>query len=195
MLVNPAHMLLPRIGRCAGVGGSQMVGSYTGDQRCAPMNDTVVWYADRWAFTRHLSCWAHLMSLRFDAASGRWLNSTGTSLWPDYGSVFGAFPQDSKQRLFYALFEAHMFKSHGYIPGRDLFIIPFDWRIGLQGLEQTGGLQRLTQDISRAVAHNCGQKAIVLSHSYGASVMAGIFQAPQYEQWRCGCRRLVLRGA
>lgn len=49
---------------------------------------------------------------------------------------------------------------------------------------QDGGLQRITEDISRGVRINCGKKAIVLSHSYGANVMATIFQKPEFAQWR-----------
>jgi hypothetical protein len=69
----------------------------------------------------------------------RWHNSTGTQLWPDYGDVFGAFPKKSKQKGFYALLLRHLFKKHGYVPGVNLFNIPFDWRTGVQGLEQVGG--------------------------------------------------------
>lgn len=49
---------------------------------------------------------------------------------------------------------------------------------------QNGGLQKIADDISRAVKTNCGAKAIVLSHSYGANVMAALFQAPQFTEWR-----------
>ena len=69
----------------------------------------------------------------------RWHNSTGTQLWPDYGEVFGAFPEKSKQKLFYALLLRHLFKKHGYVPGVNFFNIPFDWRTGVQGLEQVRG--------------------------------------------------------
>lgn len=72
----------------------------------------------------------------------RWRNSTGTQLAADYGELFGAFPQKSKQAMFYTLMLRHLFKQHGYVPGRDFYAIPFDWRIGVQGLEQVGGWER-----------------------------------------------------
>lgn len=68
----------------------------------------------------------------------RYSNNTGTQLWPDYGPVFGDFPESSKQKMFYAFLLRHLFKQHGYVPGKNFFIIPFDWRIGIQGLEQVG---------------------------------------------------------
>lgn len=57
------------------------------------------------------------------AVGYRWSNSTGTQLWPDYGSVFGEFPAKSKQKLFYALLLKHLFEKHGYVPGKDLFVV------------------------------------------------------------------------
>jgi hypothetical protein len=44
--------------------------------------------------------------------------------------------------MFYTLMLRHLFKQHGYVPGRDFFVIPFDWRIGVQGLEQVGNWRR-----------------------------------------------------
>jgi hypothetical protein len=85
----------------------------------------------------------------------RWRNATGTQIWPDYGSMFGAFPENSKQKLFYAFLLKHMFKQHGYIPGVNFFIIPYDWRTGIQGLEQvcsstSCGLCKCQEDCSSA---------------------------------------------
>jgi hypothetical protein len=61
----------------------------------------------------------------------------------------------------------------------------------LDGL-QTGGLQALADGIARAVKANCGQKAIVMSHSYGANVMAAILQDDGFAAWRR--ERLAARG-
>lgn len=49
---------------------------------------------------------------------------------------------------------------------------------------QTGGLQKIADDISRAVKTNCDKPAIVMSHSYGANVMATLFQKPEFTDWR-----------
>ena len=71
----------------------------------------------------------------------RYSNASGTEVVPDDGpSPGGLIPRSSKQRLFYALLWAHLSKAHGYVPGRDLFYVPYDWRIGVQGLEQVGGV-------------------------------------------------------
>lgn len=50
--------------------------------------------------------------------------------------MFGQIPEGSKQKLFYALLLRHLYKEHGYTSGVNLFVIPFDWRTGIQGLEQ-----------------------------------------------------------
>eukprot|EP00879_Flechtneria_rotunda_P027996 GHRR01030068.1.p1 GENE.GHRR01030068.1~~GHRR01030068.1.p1 ORF type:complete len:276 (+),score=56.42 GHRR01030068.1:1219-2046(+) len=78
----------------------------------------------------------------------------------------------------------HLLDQHGYILGKDLFIISYDWRIGIQGLEQTGGLKKIATHISDGVKENCGQKAIVISHSFGANVMAYMLQKPQSQKWK-----------
>jgi hypothetical protein len=52
------------------------------------------------------------------------------------------------------------------------------------GCAQNGGLQKIADDISKSVKTNCGKKAIVLSHSYGANVMAALFQKPEFTEWR-----------
>lgn len=49
-----------------------MSGISSGTEDCPPLDTaTVVWYADQWAFGRHLKCWSHHMSLQYDAATGR----------------------------------------------------------------------------------------------------------------------------
>lgn len=53
----------------------------------------------------------------------------------------GTFPEKSKQGLFYAVLMAHLKKAHGYVAGEDLFVVPFDWRVGVQGLEEVGSRQ------------------------------------------------------
>jgi hypothetical protein len=68
-----------------------------------------------------------------------WSNSTGTKLWPDDGKFLGDVPDGSKQRLFYWFLNKHLASTHGYTIGKDLFLIPYDWRTGIQGLEQVRG--------------------------------------------------------
>jgi hypothetical protein len=53
-------------------------------------------------------------------------------------------------------------------------------------MPQRGGIEGITRRISEAVKRNCGQKAIVIAHSYGANVMATIFQKPELQKWRWG---------
>jgi hypothetical protein len=60
-----------------------------------------------------------------------WRNSSGTQLWPDEG-----IPARAKQRLYYAALLKQLLGRHGYVIDKDFFIIPYDWRIGIQGLEK-----------------------------------------------------------
>lgn len=61
--------------------------------------------------------------------------------------------------MFYTLMLRHLFKQHGYVPGRDFYVIPFDWRIGVQGLEQVGGWKALTRTLAST-------KAAGYAHTY-----------------------------
>lgn len=64
----------------------------------------------------------------------RWHNSSGTDLWID-DSEFDIFSR-SKQKLYYQVFMRHVAAKHGYIYKKDFFGLPYDWRIGIQGLVQ-----------------------------------------------------------
>lgn len=184
----------PTLFLMSGIGGSQMRGTYNGSGTyrggsspdCPSLggNSTVVWYADKWFWGRHLKCWSHLMSMDWHPETGRWTNSSGVELWPDEAANPGDFPEGSKQALYYAVLLKHLFAHHGYVAGKDFFLLPFDWRTGIQGLEQAAALKRITQRIAAGVKGNCGQKAIIMSHSYGANVMATILQKPSFKQWR-----------
>lgn len=49
-----------------------MSGVFAGSQECPPVtNTTVMWFADKWVWGRQMRCWAHHMSLQFDAVTGR----------------------------------------------------------------------------------------------------------------------------
>lgn len=52
-----------------------MVGTFAGseDPPCPSVtNTTVMWFADSWVWGKQMRCWAHHMSLRFDAVTNRW---------------------------------------------------------------------------------------------------------------------------
>ncbi|KAF8055938.1 hypothetical protein HT031_006577 [Scenedesmus sp. PABB004] len=162
------------------IGGSQMSGSSDGSGGvCPPLNSTVVW----------------------------WLNSSGTQLWPDEGLP-------GKQALYYALLVKHLTTQHGYVMGKDFHVIPYDWRVGIQGLKQArrrapraaphraapdagrgarppagrdrrgGGMDRIAQRVADGVAGNCGAKAVLITHSFGANIMAHMLHKPELKAWR-----------
>jgi hypothetical protein len=42
----------------------------------------------------------------------------------------------------------------------------------------------MAERISAAVKQNCGQKAIIISHSMGVNVALGLLRLPRMQQWR-----------
>jgi pimeloyl-ACP methyl ester carboxylesterase len=73
----------------------------------------------------------------------------------------------------------------GYELGRDLFAAPYDWRLTLPTLEESGQFDFIAKRVEAAVHKNCGKKAIIIGHSMGTLVSLGLMQSPDFERWRC----------
>jgi hypothetical protein len=50
---------------------------------------------------------------------------------------------------------------------------------------QTGSIDRIAQRIANGVQANCGQKAVLITHSFGANIMAYMLHKPELSSWRC----------
>lgn len=72
----------------------------------------------------------------------------------------------------------------GYELGKDLFAAPYDWRLTLPALEESGQFDFIAKRIEAAVQKNCGKKAILIGHSMGTLVSLGLMQSPKFERWR-----------
>jgi hypothetical protein len=53
-----------------------------------------------------------------------------------------------------------------------------------RSIPQNGGLDGIARRIADAVRRNCGQRAVVISHSYGGNVMAAILHKPELKDWK-----------
>jgi predicted alpha/beta hydrolase family esterase len=49
---------------------------------------------------------------------------------------------------------------------------------------QVGDFDRMAERIAAAVKQNCGQKAIIISHSLGVGVALSLLRQPRMQQWR-----------
>lgn len=49
---------------------------------------------------------------------------------------------------------------------------------------QVGQFDKMAARISAAVKQNCGQKAIIISHSLGVNVALRLLREPRFQQWR-----------
>jgi len=84
----------------------------------------------------------------------------------------------------YARLAQHLIQQYNYQLGEDLFAAPYDWRLSLQALEDTGQFDAIAQRVSNAVELNCGKKAILLGHSMGSLVALGMLRSPKLLSWR-----------
>lgn len=72
----------------------------------------------------------------------------------------------------------------GYAAGKNLFALPYDWRLDITAMDTTREMDRLAARISAAVAANCGKKAVLIAHSMGTLVTLGLLQNPRFQAWR-----------
>ncbi|KAF8067395.1 hypothetical protein HT031_002443 [Scenedesmus sp. PABB004] len=174
---KPTLVLIP------GISGSQLDGTQTGEGPGCPSFSAprAVWADVSWM--RNLACFAHMMSVRYDAASRRFANSTGTALWPHEGG----WPDGTAYllwRLYYNPLWRALVRGQGYRLGVDLFAAPYDWRLGFDGLEQVGAFDQMAARVEAAVRQNCGQRAVIISHSMGVNVALRLLRHPRLGAWR-----------
>lgn len=91
----------------------------------------------------------------------------------------------TKYNLFqgsYSNLTNYLVHQMGYVVGKDLFGAPYDWRLHLTGLEQSGQMDQLMARIENAVNNNCGKRAILIGHSMGGLVSVALLHRDQ--EWR-----------
>lgn len=113
----------------------------------------------------------------------RLCNNAGVSMFVNPGGEAGtdtfAFQQGGYTQL------TDFLSSHfGYETGKDLFAAPYDWRLTLSALEESGQFAYIAKRIETAVRKNCGKRAIIIGHSMGTLVSLGLLQSPGFQQWR-----------
>jgi pimeloyl-ACP methyl ester carboxylesterase len=103
-------------------------------------------------------------------------------MWVSPGGEDGtqafAFKQGGYNRL-----AEFLVREYGYSLGKDLFAAPYDWRLSLQALDESGQYDAIAKRVSDAVAR-CKKKAIIVGHSMGTLVALGLLQSPRFETWR-----------
>jgi hypothetical protein len=107
----------------------------------------------------------------------------GVTMWVNQGGKDGT-GTFAFQTGGYARLAQHLIQQYNYQLGEDLFAAPYDWRLSLQALEDTGQFDAIAQRVSNAVELNCGKKAILLGHSMGSLVALGMLRSPKLLSWR-----------
>jgi hypothetical protein len=142
---------------------------------------------------RNSACFMYLLQpVPCDSSSGssrgghhrpRLCNNAGVSMFVNPGGEAGtdtfAFKQGGYTQL-----TRFLRSQFGYELGKDLFAAPYDWRLTLQALEESGQYESMAARIQAAVQRNCGKKAVIIGHSMGTLVSLGLMQSPTYQTWR-----------
>lgn len=113
----------------------------------------------------------------------RLCNNAGVSMFVNPGGEAGtdtfAFQQGGYTQL-----TDFLTRQFGYQLGKDLFAAPYDWRLTLPALEDSGQFEFISKRVEAAVQKNCGKKAILIGHSMGTLVSLGLMQSPAFARWR-----------
>lgn len=112
----------------------------------------------------------------------RLCNNAGVSMFVNPGGEAGTETFAFQQ--VYAPLLSFLTEQFGYSIGKDLFAAPYDWRLTLPTLEESGQFDIIAKRVEAAVRKNCGKKAIIVGHSMGALVALGLMQSPGFEKWR-----------
>jgi pimeloyl-ACP methyl ester carboxylesterase len=110
----------------------------------------------------------------------RFGNNRGVNVAVEQGGRSG-----TKFNLFqssYGNLTNYLVHTMGYTLGKDLFAAPYDWRMHISGLEQSGQMDILMARIENAVTNNCGKRAILIGHSMGGLVSVALLQRDS--EWR-----------
>ncbi|WIA09654.1 hypothetical protein OEZ85_009041 [Tetradesmus obliquus] len=130
------------------------------------------------------ACFKYLLQPVPCTQSGRpaLCSNPGVTMWVSPGGDDGtqafAFKQGGYNRL-----AEFLVREYGYSLGKDLFAAPYDWRLSLEALDDSGQYDAIAKRISAAVLR-CDKKAIIIGHSMGTLVALGLLQSPRFEAWR-----------
>lgn len=113
----------------------------------------------------------------------RLCNNAGVSMFVNPGGEAGTDAFSFHQGGYTQLTD-FLTQQFGYELGKDLFAAPYDWRLTLPALEESGQFAFIARRIEAAVKRNCGKKAIIIGHSMGTLVSLGLMQSPSFKQWR-----------
>eukprot|EP00727_Mastigamoeba_balamuthi_P013915 m51a1_g9146 putative group xv phospholipase a2-like (403) ;mRNA; r:91150-92694 len=74
-------------------------------------------------------------------------------------------------------------EKRGYRRNYDIVGAPYDWRLPLSGLEQTGYFAAL-EGLIEGLRERTGERVVVFSHCYGAFVMSGWWSRHGDQRWK-----------
>eukprot|EP00771_Trimastix_marina_P004204 gnl/Trimastix_PCT/950.p1 GENE.gnl/Trimastix_PCT/950~~gnl/Trimastix_PCT/950.p1 ORF type:complete len:420 (+),score=111.27 gnl/Trimastix_PCT/950:43-1302(+) len=155
------------------------------------------WYCDRWDDWYHIwisvtqiitvDCFKDNMHLRYEPGNDTYHNTPGVSIRPrDYGGLKGVLSLDPglPELSYYAHKMMDSLKKVGYVPGKNLFAAPYDWRIASPKHSNTNGqfaaLERLVETAYEKGGH---RRVHLAGHSLGAPFIQN-FLATRDAAWK-----------
>lgn len=183
---NRPVILLP------GIYGSNLYSTYDNFAKhwyCPKTTDhSIFWVNLKYAIPPTYNCLFELLAAHYDAATDKVGNPEGLSVEiEDFGGDGGISYVDA------GVFGYHFiesfgplidyFKGKGYTIKKDLFGVPYDWRLALDPLRETF-FPQLKQLIENAYSSNGNQNVVVLGYSCGGLMLHNFFTTYVDQAWK-----------
>lgn len=174
-----------------GLYGSQLFGTGSGFSNhwyCPKsLNDEVVWVDGKYAVPPMFNCLFQMMQARYDPDKDMILSMPNIDIHAhDFGGdagiskiveIFGIKMVESFEHM------VKFMKERGYVVRKNLFGVPYDWRLGPAGHKTTSLYSDLKQLIEDAYSIN-KKKVTILGYSLGGMMLSQFLGVQMTDAWR-----------
>ena len=175
----------------AGVYGSNLYATHREFSKLwycpSSMDHSLLWVDAKFLMPPLHNCIIELLKCHYDPETGKVGSMPGLHIdVGDFGGSQGLRHVDKGIGDFHLIESLdtmiEYFKSRGYTLRKDLFGVPYDWRLTIVGLDSLW--PRLTKLIERAFARNGNQKVTLFGYSNGAMVVQHFLNEKCSREWK-----------
>lgn len=191
LFFNEARSLRPVL-LLPGIYGSNLYSTYDNFAKhwycSSKTNHDIFWVNLKFVVPPIYNCLFEMMACKYDAATDKVTSADGLSVEiEDFGGENGISYVDTGV-FGYHFIESFApmidyFKSKGYVLKKDLFGVPYDWRLALDPLREQF-FPQLKQLVEEAYSKNGNQKVVILGYSCGGLMLHNFFTSYVNQDWK-----------
>lgn len=149
-------------------------------------NNTFVFISVKYFIPPFLSCFLDWMTVDYNETTNSQQNREGVDIHPeDFGGISDVTVTGPRSLSFlfsYMLKMVKKFEGYGYVPKKDLFAAPYDWRFGADMPDSYyESLQRI---VEQAYTMNNNTKVALIAHSLGSQLAHIFLTEKTTPEWR-----------